>query len=143
MRIATVVTAAAVALASAGCNEPCKSENVDVVEASVPPSCSSMAGGVPITVSFEVCVRCNEATPTCRVDAQGGGILLDPMAEACDDSSSCPLPSCAFPGGTDLATVSCAFTAPASDFTLLIYDAGQGTTIPVAFEVGGSNTTCG
>lgn len=143
MRIATLAIAAAVALASSGCNEPCKSENVDVVQESVPASCPGMAAGAPVTVSFEVCVRCNEATPTCKVDAQGGGILLDPMAEACDDSSSCPLPSCGFPGGTDLATVSCAFTAPAGNFTLLIYDAGQGATIPVDFTVGGASTTCG
>lgn len=143
MRIVTVVTAAAVVLASSGCNEPCKSENVDVVQSTVPGSCPGMAPGVPVTVSFEVCVRCNQATPTCRIDAAGGGVLLDPMAEACEGSSSCGLPSCGVPGGPDLRTVSCVFTSPATDFTLLIYDVGQGTTIPVDFTVGGSQTTCG
>jgi hypothetical protein len=142
MRFATVVTAAAVALASAGCNEPCKSENVDVVQDTVPASCPGMAAGAPVTVSFEVCVRCNEATPTCRVDAQPGGILLDPMAEACESGASCPLPSCGA-GGADLRTVSCAFTAPASDVTLHVYDVGQGTTIDVPLTVGGSSTSCG
>lgn len=142
MRFATVVTAAA--LASAGCNEPCKGENVDVIQSTVPSSCPGMAPSTTVTVSFEVCLRCNDATPTCSIDAQPGGILLDPVAEACDSGSSCPLPSCGVPGGADLRTVSCAFTSPASgQVTLHIYDVGQGTAIDVPLTVGGSAVSCG
>ncbi len=143
MRFATVVTVAALALASAGCNEPCKGENVDVVQDTVPPSCPSMAPSTNVTVSFEVCVRCNNATPTCSIDAQAGGILLDPVAEACDSGSSCPLPSCGL-GEADRKTVSCTVATPATGtLTLHVYDVGQGSTIDIPLTVGGAQTTCG
>lgn len=134
--------AAAVALAAAGCNEPCKGENVDVIQDTVPASCPAMAPNSAVTLSFEVCVRCNDATPSCKMDAQGGAILLDPIAEACESGSSCPLPSCAV-NGADRRVLNCTVTTPASgNLSLMVYDVGQSTTIPVNLTVGGANTTC-
>jgi hypothetical protein len=133
---------AALALAAAGCNEPCKGENVDVIQDTVPASCPGMAGSAVVTVSFEVCVRCNDATPSCQVDAQGGGFLLDPIAEACESGSSCPIPSCGL-GEADRRTVSCTLMTPASGtVNLMVYDVGQATTIPVTLTVGGSDLSC-
>jgi len=143
MKKRTAIVAAALALAAAGCNEPCKGENVDVVQSTVPASCN-VAPSAAVTVSFDVCVRCNNSTPTCRIDAsQAGSIQLDPIAETCDSSSSCPLPSCGV-GGADLRRLACNFTSPASgSVNLVIYDVGQASTITVPLSVTGSSTTCG
>ena len=132
------IALAVLALAAAGCNEPCKGENVDVIQDTVPASCQDMAPSAPVTISFEVCVRCNDATPTCQID----GLLLDPVAEACDSGSSCPIPSCGV-GQADRRTVSCTVTTPASGtMNLMVYDVGQSRTIPLPVIVGGTNTSC-
>ncbi len=138
------IALAVLALAAAGCNEPCKGENVDVRQETVPLSCTLQASS-PVNITFDVCVKCDQATPTCQVDAQGGGFLLDPTAEVCDSNSSCPLSSCEIPGQGDRRTVTCTITTPASGpVNVMVYDSSQpNTPIPISVTIGGTGTSCG
>jgi hypothetical protein len=144
MRIRDLALAAAAAgVVATGCGtEDCPAEPADVVSV---PTCSVRAG-VPVTVQFPVCTRCNQTAPTCQVDLSQVGtgyVQFDPVTQACDPGNSCPLPSCGV-GGADREVVTCSFTAPAAgDYSLVVYDAGSGTDITVPFSTRGSATTCG
>ncbi len=119
LRKAVVVAAA---LAAAACSsEKCPTETPGVNTVSA--SCTVLSGST-VNYPIKLCPTCNLTNVTCEVDLSAvgqGQIFLDPKAEACSDSSSCP-PSCSFSNDT------CAFTAPAvGNYTVTAYDPGTGT----------------
>lgn len=85
---------------SGGC--PVETPQINAIQ-----SCTAQPGST-VSVLLRTCPTCNLTNPSCEVDlsgASGGTIVLDPVAERCADSSSCP-PSCA------VNEVVCTFTAP-------------------------------
>lgn len=122
MQTRNVLSAAALAAAAllvAGCgNDTCPTETpkIDAIE-----SCT-VAPGAAVQVKVRACPTCNQNITRCEVDVQGGQIQLDPLAEACDSSTSCP-PSCA----TD--EVVCTFTAPSTpgSYPMFAYNGAGGT----------------
>ena len=133
--------AVAVAVAVAGCgDDSCNEESMDVLQETVP-ACSDLAPG-PVTVSFQVCATCNHIATSCTVDRQGSTVQLDPLAEACESASSCPLPSCGL-NGADRRTITCSFVAAPTDTQILVFDGGSGQPITRDISVTGSATSCG
>ena len=120
----------AAALGLAGCDDMCPTESpgVDAVQ-----SCT-VRPGTSVSVRVRVCERCNQTATTCQVDIQGTTIQLDPVSEACTDSSSCP------PGCNLDPNITCTFTAPATEGTydVLVYDPTTNTTIPGELVVSGT-----
>lgn len=116
-RTRTLSLAAAAALAFAagiamqGCGKSCGDQTPTVGVVNNAASCSAPAGAL-VTVSFHVCPKCDQGTPSCIVhadNAAAGQITLEPVAEVCDPQS-CPLVdanTCLLP------TLDCQFTAVA------------------------------
>jgi len=110
----------AMGLALASCDTKCPTESpgVDKVQ-----SCTARPGA-SVTMSVHVCQKCNQGTATCQVDVQGSTIQLDPVSEACTDSSSCP------PGCSLTPTIACTFTAPSVEgaYDVIVYDPATNST---------------
>jgi hypothetical protein len=119
--------AALAALGLAGCSDKCPTESpaVDAVQ-----SCT-VAPGASVTMKVRVCEKCNQTATSCQVDIQGTTIQLDPVSEACTDSSGCP------PGCNLDPNIACTFTAPTAEGTydVLVYDPATNTTIPAELVV--------
>lgn len=148
-RNATFAAAAALALGLAGCGseDSCKAESMDVIEGTLPAGATcSVAPSATVTLSFETCAHCNQANPTCAVDASQPGIVeLNPLGEACEAGASCPIPSCGL-DGADLRTVSCTFSSPANGtLDVVIFDAGSTGVVDrhVTLDVSGAGNICG
>lgn len=109
----------AAALLAAGCGTdtcPTETPKIDAIQ-----SCT-VAPGATVQVKLRACPTCNQNITRCEVDFQGGQIQLDPLAEACDSSTSCP-PSCA------PDEVVCTFTAPTTpgSYPMFAFNGTSGT----------------
>ncbi len=118
--VAVLSVALAAVLGLPGCDEKCPTEAPGVERVQ---SCTYPPGAT-VTMQVRVCEKCNQAGTSCQVDIQGSTIQLDPVSEACEDSSSCP------PGCSLTPNVSCTFTAPTTpgEYTVIAYDPGTSTT---------------
>lgn len=141
-RLPFAVLAAALAVLGAGCGNKCKNETPKICDSSLP-TCSNMAAGQTVTVSFHATPACNQAAPQCvvimdNVSAGSGTIQFDAQAEACESSNSCPPPTCA------IERLDCRFTAPPpGTYGLVVFDANgtpsQGTFVSAS---NGQQTSC-
>ncbi|GAO02250.1 hypothetical protein [Anaeromyxobacter sp. PSR-1] len=117
---------AAAALLAAGCGTdtcPTETPKIDLIQ-----SCTATPGAT-VPVRLKACPTCNQNITRCEVDVQGGYIQLDPLAEACDSSTSCP-PGCA------TNDVVCNVTAPSTPGTYtLIVSNGTGGTLQGQLDV--------
>jgi len=114
-RTLTLAAAFVAVLGVAGCgsSKNCNDTTPPVGNLNTSVSCAAQAGA-PVTVSFHVCPKCDQASPTCIVhaqDAAAGQITLEPVSEVCDPNSSCPIIT---PESCLLPTLSCRFTAPST-----------------------------
>jgi hypothetical protein len=108
---ACTIAAACAVLGAAGCAEKCPTEspNVEAIQScTVPP-------GATVSMKVRVCEKCNQTATTCQVDIQGTIIQLDPVSEACSDSSGCP-PSC-----SPDPNITCTFSAPTVEDTYDVF----------------------
>jgi hypothetical protein len=136
MKIRSAVGIAAVAgfaVGLTGCPaDSCSLESPQV--GAIPGSCTEVAGQ-PVNYPVRLCPTCNQTGATCVADVSkavtDGVIYLDMKVEACSGGNSCPPPTCL----TNATT--CTFTAPTTPgtYAVLIYDAGQQTTIQRPLEV--------
>jgi hypothetical protein len=80
-------------------------------------SCTAQPGAT-VSVNVRTCPSCNQTGISCAVDlrdaATSGVILLDPVAQVCEGSTSCP-PGC------ELDTIVCTFTAPSAPDTYQLH----------------------
>ncbi len=128
------------AVALAGCGDKCPTETPQV--SALPTSCTAGAGN-PVSYPLRLCPTCNQTGITCDVDmssvgAGSGTIFLDPKAEACETSGSCP-PSCA------AQETVCSFTAPGTvgTYKVSVFNPATGSTMEETLQVnvvGGSCT---
>ncbi len=140
MKISHAILAAAAAIAAAGCgSEKCPTENPEV--SAMPASCAASPGAT-VGYPLKLCPTCNQTGITCDVDTSGvgvgsGTIFLDPKAEVCESSSSCP-PSC-----STQDTV-CTFTAPSAQgsYTVSVYNPGSGQTETAPLQVTPGGGSC-
>lgn len=143
MNVRTAALGLALAVAGAGCGDKCSSENPAVRGGqSGVPACTVPAGA-QVTVNLPLCPTCNQSSPECavHVDAANGLIQIDPVVQACEDASSCPVG-----GGCDLQPLSCTFTAPLDPnqgYTLLVTDSTGVLSQPLIVVASGGSTTCG
>ncbi len=132
--------AAAAALAIAGCgSDKCPTESPGVNSVG---SCQALAGA---TVNFPIrlCPTCNQTLSSCDTDlsAVGSGqIFLNPVVEACTSSSSCAGAGCSPNPAT------CTFTAPAAapatTYTVLVFDPQIQTTRSGSLTIVASSPSC-
>lgn len=139
-----IAAAAALSLVAVGCGEKCNEETPPVETASLKASCDDMAPNTAVTVTIPVCPTCNQGTPTCtyRADNLAAGIIqLEPLAEACESSNSCPPVN---PASCPAQPLACEFVTPVAEatYTLTIVTA-DGSTIDKGFPIAaGGGTTC-
>lgn len=133
----TALALTAAALAWTGCGTTCPTETPQVQAVQ---SCT-VAPGATVTVNLRLCPTCNQTPITCNADlsaaAGSGQIHLDPLAEACEGSTSCP-PSCSS------NTVGCTFQAPSApgSYTLLVFDPASGNTLTGTLQVTAGPASC-
>ena len=129
----------------AGCSgEGCRTEPPVVEQL---PSCPDVVPGGDVTVGIHICPTCNQTSAECSVDLSGigagsGPIFFDVRVQACEDVSSCPLPT----PRCELTLTPCRFTAPTFEGTyrLEAFDGVSGTVIgDLTVDAGGDLTTCG
>ncbi|HEX9243227.1 MAG TPA: hypothetical protein VF875_12355 [Anaeromyxobacter sp.] len=137
MRLGTAALAttlaASLGLLATGCGEvpgaKCGDQTPPVSGA--PASCTALAG-TKVTVPVRVCPRCDQATPRCLVhteNASGGQITLEPIAEVCDPSTSCPPVD---PASCSFQPLDCEFTAPApGHYQLVVATPGTALDTPL------------
>lgn len=116
-----------------GC--PTETPRIDAIQGcSVPP-------GTTVNVRLRLCPTCNLTGISCEVDLSGvssaGVIVLDPVAERCEGTGSCP-PSCS----TNEAV--CTFTAPSTPdtYTLQAFDPATSQVRTAVLEVGSGPVAC-
>jgi hypothetical protein len=128
-----LIALALVAGFAAGCGGgscPTETPRIDAIQ-----SCTAQPGQT-VNVSLRLCPTCNQTGITCEVDTStvsAGYIQLDPVAERCEGSSSCP-PSCSQNEAV------CSFKAPAApgDYTLRVFDPFTNQTREGTLTVGGT-----
>lgn len=145
-RLAVLLSVAAPMVLVACGGDTCPTEVAKVSSVPAPNACSLRADAV-VTVNLEICTRCNQSVPDCVVVPPSGAVgdnafQLDTTAQACTDSSSCPIDeSC--PQQPPVAA--CTFRTPAVsgtyDFVIIDANATQ-QTIPFTVSASGS-TSCG
>lgn len=133
----SALTVAAAVVSFTGCGEKCPTETPQVQALQ---SCTAQPGAL-VTVNLRLCPTCNQAPITCTADlsaaASSGQIHLDPLAEACESSNSCP-PSCS------TNTVGCTFQAPSTPgtYTLVVFDPASSSTRTSTLDVGTGPASC-
>jgi hypothetical protein len=148
-RLAPIVLVAALGaalpFAMSGCGgSDCPSATPPLKQ--LPSACPSMAAAATVTVNLHVCPRCDQSSPSCRVDLGGVAsssiIQLDPLALVCSADSSCPIVD---PASCPAQALACTFTAPAAgNYNLLVVDQnGNAQNVPFTVVDGGTQTTCG
>lgn len=136
VNLARLATIAAAAVTLAGCGSAaCPTETPKVQKVQ---SCT-VRPGATVNLLLQLCPTCNQNVTSCHVDTSdvGGGtgqIFLDPIAEACEPSTSCSpdsAPACSANGPT------CTFTAPTVEGVYTL------TTITLNGPVNGQLTVSG
>ena len=136
---------AAGVVVGAGCSgEGCRTEPPVVEQL---PSCPDVVPGGDVTVGIHICPTCNQTSAECSVDLSGigagsGTIFFDVRVQACEDVSSCPLPT----PSCELPLTPCRFTAPTvpGTYTLMASDGVSGVVVgDLTVDAGGDLTTCG
>lgn len=126
-----LVVFAGVAAGCGGNSCPTETPRIDAIQ-----SCTAQPGQT-VNVSLRLCPTCNQTGITCDVDTSHAGsaglIQLDPVAERCEGSSSCP-PSCSQNDAV------CTFTAPSTpgSYTLRVFDPFSNGFREGTLEVGGA-----
>jgi hypothetical protein len=145
-RLALLLAAAPLALAGCGGNDTCPTE-VATVSAAPPPGACTLRADAVVTVSLELCTKCNQSVPACEVVPPTGGLdrayQLDTFAQACTGDGSCIPNSCP----ADPPIVACRFRTPAVSGTVpydfVIFDSvGVQKTIPFTVSSSGGSLSC-
>ncbi len=116
-----------------GC--PTETPRIDAIQ-----SCTAQPGAT-VSVRLRLCPTCNLTGITCEVDLSGvassGTIFLDPVAERCEGTSSCP-PACSNNEAV------CTFTAPSTSdtYTLQAFDPATNQVRTALLDVGTGPVAC-
>jgi hypothetical protein len=128
-----VVAAGGLAVGCGGGSCPTETPRIDKIQ-----SCTVQPGQT-VNLQLQLCPTCNLSNISCDVDtsnaASAGVIQLDPVAQRCESSASCPSPSCVAPN----AAV-CTFTAPTvpGSYTVRAFDPASNSFREGTLDVGGA-----
>lgn len=139
-----LAAAAALPLALAACDNKCPTQS-GRIQTGLSGSCSgtsAVQAGQTVTVQLHVCQTCKQTPDACTVtlpDATAPTtIQLDPLVQACEESTSCPIDS------DSCGIVNCTFVAPATPDTYTLLVTGSNGNFEPTLEVvaSGGQTTC-